>query len=227
MNPILSTYYQKSIRLTPNGFSLFKQNHSEEIERADFLSTENVLITTKAPEFLSFTDTIQTIDIIVATHVPMLIPDNIYDDSKAKEYLQLQYNITHFGQNYSDQLAHYRALYFLTQNENSTLNNMNCIPRFKCEATLLYDFLKNQETPESILLSINDTFADVIVIHKQEVMLINRLQSIENADILYYLLNYIKQFGLVDPSVFIHYFYNSNQKLNEFLGQYLSKLIIL
>lgn len=228
MNPILSTYYKKSIRLTPNGFSLFKENPNSEIERADFLYKENVLITTTAPDFLQFNpNSMEAVDVIVATHVPMLIPDEIYDDNKAKEYLQLQYDITHFGQYYSDQLSHYRALYFLTQNEYSTLNNLNCIPHFICECTHLYEYLNEQNKPESILLSLNDTYADVIMIHKQELVLVNRIQHIDNVDILYQLLNFVKQFGLTEPTVYVHYFYHSNLKLNDLLGQSFPNLILL
>lgn len=228
MNNLLNTYYTKSIRLTPNGFSLYKTDSNGNLVYKHYKNTQNVLISTSAPDFFEFENAgIQPLDVITATHVPILIPDSLYDDSKAKDYLSLQFDITHFGQYFSDQLAHYRALFFLNQNDYSTLNNMSCLPRFVSDTTCLFRFLNDQQLPESILLSVNDTFADLIVLHKQEPVLINRLQHIDNTDVLYQLLNLIKQFGLLDPTLFIQYFYECTPGLNDLLKKYISNVIIL
>lgn len=228
MNPIISSYYSRAIRLTPNGFSFYKQDNAGNVTAKHYKNTENAIISTAAPDFFEFNpDKILPLDVITAIQVPMLIPDEHYDDSKACEYLRLQFDLTRFAQHYSDQLAHYRALFFLEQNENTTLNNMACLPRFVCETALLYQFLSGQNIPEAILLAMNDNFADLVVLHKQEPVLINRLTRVDNMDILYHILNTIKQFGLIRPNLYVHYFYEGNSKLNKLLIQYLPNVIIL
>ena len=139
------------------------------MERHDVPAGENVLLTTKAPEFFGMeTATPQPIDIIVGTHVPMLVPDVIYDEAKAKDYLNMQFDITHYGQHFSDQLGHYRSLYFLTQNEYDTINHLPCIPHFISEGTLLYRFLciPFDETDPDLLQRLLDRFGEegVVVI---------------------------------------------------------------
>lgn len=228
MNDFIKQYYQKSIRLTPNGFSFYKRDEKGTTSVEHYQNAENVLLGKKASDFFSLDTTpYQPIDIVTATHAPMLVPDEIYDDDKASQYLQLQFDISQFGHHFSDQLGHYRALYFLTQNDYSTINEIPCLPRFVSEATLLYRFLTDQGNDEAVLLSISDTFADVIAMHKGEPTLVNRITRMENVDILYYTLNCVQQFMLSTPTIFVHYFYLPNRKLNELLSNYHQKVIVL
>lgn len=228
MNPLLDTCYSRAIRLTPGGFSFYRQDSTGEMCIRHCKYTENELITTCAPDFFEFENSdIRPLNVVMATRIPILIPDTLYDDSKSQDYLRLQYDLTHFAQHYSDQLAQYRALYFLEQQEHATLNNMACLPHFVCDATLLYRFLESRNLSDALLLSMNDTFADLIVLHKQEPVLINRLQHIDNMDILYHIINNIRQFGLTAPTIFVQYFYDKNPKLNKLLMQYLPDIIIL
>lgn len=227
MNTLLSRYYAKSIRLTPDGFSLYKVD-GDEIQKKDFSNNQNVLITTEAPAFFNLDNQdLQPVDIVVATHPAMLVPDALYQEDKAQEYLKLQFDITQIGQHFSDQVSHYRALYFLTQNESSTINELRCVPKFKSEASLLYQFLSEQNVADCVMLSINDSFADVVVLHQNEPTLVNRITRMENVDILYYTLNCVMQFGLSEPTFFVHYFNKPNKKLNELLKQYHSNVIVL
>lgn len=228
MSTLISNYYTKSIRLTPDGFSLFNQNEKGEVIRQDYQSAENVLLTNVAPQFFNFeVQPAQSIDIIVATHVPMLIPDIIYKEEQAQDYLRMQHNITHIGQHYCDQLGLYRSLYFLTQNECDTIRALNCQPQYKSEASLSYAFLKEQGKKDAVLLSMNEKFADIIVMHDNAPALVNRLTRIENVDVLYYTLNCVQQFGLSSPTLFVHYFGQKNKKLNDLLSNYHSEVIFL
>jgi hypothetical protein len=228
MDTLISTYYKKSIRLTPDGFSLFKQCENGKMVRNDYPAGENVLLTTKAPEFFGMDSAnMEPIDIIVGTHVPMLVPDVIYDDNKAKEYLGMQFDLTHYGQHFSDQLGHYRSLYFLTQNEYTTVNQLPCIPHFTSEGTLLYRFLSEKGEKEAVLLSINEHYVDVMAMHGGEPSFVNRLTRTENVDILYYTLNCMQQFGLASPTLFVQYFSDNNKKLNDLLKKYHQNVVIL
>ena len=224
----LKQYFQKSIRLTPNGFSLYKSDENGNVIVEHCQNTENVLLGKRASDFFHLDQTpYQPIDIIVATHAPMLVPDEIYDDTKAQQYLQLQFDTTHFGHHFSDQLNHYRALFFLTQNEYDTINQMACLPKFVSEATLLYQFLNTQTQADAVLLSINDSFADIIAMHKGNPSLVNRITRMQEVDILYYTLNCMQQFALSEPMLYVHYFYQPNKKLNDLLKNYHKNVTIL
>ncbi|MCQ2264606.1 MAG: DUF3822 family protein [Bacteroidales bacterium] len=228
MSTLLSSYYTKSIRLAPNGFSLFNQNEKGEIVREDYLTAENVLLTNEAPKFFNIeSNENMSIDIIVATRVPMLIPDIIFKDEQARDYLQMQHDVSQFGKHYTDALGNYRSLYFLTQNEFDTISKLGCVPHFKSEATLLYEFLMRQDNEEAVMLSVNDTFVDIIALHGKQPALVNRLTRIEPVDILYYTLNCTQQFGLSAPTLFVHYFTKTNKKLNDLLKQYHNDVIFL
>lgn len=228
MSKLLSNYYTKSIRLTPNGFSFFSENEKGEIIRKDYLNAENVLISNEAPKFFGMTsDNRNPLDIIVATHIPMLIPDIIYREEQAREYLQMQHDISQYGKHFTDEIGRYRSLYFLTKNNYDIIESLDCIPQFKSEGTLLYSYLREQGKDDCILLSINDKFVDIIALHGKEPALVNRLTRIENTDILYYTLNCMQQFGLNAPTLFVHYFTQTNKKLNNLLQQYHNEVIFL
>lgn len=228
MNTLISNYYTKSIRLTPDGFSLYTQSENEEIVQQHFATDSGSLITNEAPKFFDFEhNEAQVVEIVVATAVPMLIPDIIYKDEQACEYLQMQNDISQFGRHYTDRLSNYRSLYFLTQNECSTIDGLACTPRFKSEATILYNFLVEQDKPSSIILSVNDHFVDIISLHGKEPSLVNRITRTDPVDILYYSLNCMQQFGMTAPTLFIQYFTKPNKKLNELLCSYYKDVIFL
>lgn len=228
MNSFLSNYYRKTIRLTPNGFSLFSINDADGLRCDEYPNSENALITNKAPLFFNFDQEGSTsVDIVVATHTPILIPDVLFDDAKAKEYLQLQYDITHIGQHFSDRLGRYRALYFLTQNEFTTINDLACVPHFKSETSLFLQFLLEQQEPQAVMVSINDNFVDLMVVRNSEPLLVNRTTRMDTVDILYYIVNSLQQLGMESPTLYLHNFGKANKKLNDLLSKYINNIILL
>lgn len=227
MNPIFNTYYTKSIRLTPNGFSLFNLADGQ-LKREDYTNEENVLLTQKVPSFfqLSGTDE-ESMEVVVATHVPMLVPEVIFEESKVKDLLSMQFDISQLGQSFADQLGLYRSLYFLTQNECDTLSAVPIKPLFKSEATILYDFLLHQAQHDAVLLSVDDHFVDYFVMHANAPALVNRSTRTELVDVLYYSLNCVQQYGLMEPTLFVHYFNTPNRKLNDLLRRYHNHVEVL
>lgn len=218
----------KSIRLTPDGFSLYYLHDNNDMRHVFHPAKENALITNEAPDFFKMdAASKKPLDIIIATHVPMLIPDVVFVKDKAKDYLQLQFDVAQFGESFDEILGRYRSLSFLTQNECSTLNELPCIPVFKSEVSIMYDFLKQQEENDAVMISINDSFADILAVQKGEPVLVNRTRHVENVDILYYTINCMQQMGLSSPTLFVQYFSKPNKKLNELLAQYLDNIIIL
>lgn len=197
------------------------------MRREDYGNEDNVLLTQKAPAFFHLDASETPVDVVVATQVPLLIPEVIYDESKMKEYLAMQFDVSQLGRAYSDQLGLYRSLYFLTQNECDTLDALPFKPVFKGEATLLYDFLLHQSEEDAVLLSVNDGYVDYFAMHANAPAVVNRSTRTENVDILYCSLNCMQQFGLAEPTFFVHYFNTPNRKLNDLLRQYHNKVEVL
>jgi hypothetical protein len=227
MNALLSKYYTKSIRLSSDGFSLFDTDENGTLHRQDFQNGENVLLSAEAQKFFRLENSNDPLDIIVATHVPMLIPEIIYDDGKAKDYLSIQHDITHYGQHYSDRIGLYRALYFLTQNEHTTISSLPCQLRTVSEMTLFCQFLQEHNHPESMLVSVNDRFVDFLAMHDNQPSFVNRTFHTEAVDVLYYSMNSIQQFGFREPEIIVNYFCAPDKKLNELLQKYHQQVTIL
>jgi len=228
MNSLLTNYYKKSIRLTPDGFSLYGEEKGDSLRQAFHAAAENALVTLKAPEFFQFSEVEKpSLDVIVATRMPLLVPDVIFDESKARDYLRMQFDISQIGEHFCDTLGHYRSLYFLTQNELTSLSGLPYTLNYKSEATLLYQFLQSQGVSNAVLLSVNDTFADFLAVQNGEPLLVNRTTHVENVDLLYYTLNSVQQLGMANPTLFVHYFTKTNKKLNDLLSHYLDNITIL
>ncbi len=227
MNALLSKYYKESIRLSPDGFSLSDTDENGLMLRQDFRNGTNVLLSAEALKFFRVENRNEPLDIIVATHVPMLIPEIIYDDGKAKEYLNIQHDITHYGQHYSDHVGLYRALYFLTQNEYTTVSSLPCPTHTVSEMTLFCQFLHEHNHPESLLISVNDRFVDFLAMHDNQPSFVNRTFHTEAVDVLYYSMNSIQQFGFREPEIIVNYFCAPDKRLNELLRKYHQKVTIL
>ncbi len=228
MNDFLNNYYKKSIRLTPDGFSLYDLPENGNQRQEFYPSAENALVSNLAPDFFGLGNgEPMPLDVIVATRMPMLIPDIIYKESNDTEYLRMQFDISQLGKTIHEPLGRYQSLFFLTQNEYSTLGELRCKPVFKSEISLFYDFLLSQKTEEAVMLSVNETFADFIVVQKGEPLMVNRTKHVENVDILYYTINCVQQMGLSSPTLYVKQFCKLNKKLNELLAQYLDNIIIL
>lgn len=216
MSPFIEQYYDKSIRIAPDGFSFFRLN-GKKMESVSFSYADNSLITNEAPRFFNSSD---EITVIAARNIPMLIPDEMYDPSRDKEYLTLQFDTSHLGESYSDKLGSYRAVYFLTQNEKDTLKRLPFRVQTVAEPTLFYRYLCQQEATDSLYVGRNSNFTDVMAVRKGEILMVNRFQQVEPADTLYYIYNIVTQFHLHNPALYIHNFAEEDRKLASLLKTY-------
>ena len=216
MTPFIEQYYEKSIRIAPDGFSFFKLN-GKKMESVSFSYSDNTLITNEAPKFFNTSD---EVTVIAARHIPMLIPEEIYDPARNMEYLTLQFDTSHLGESYSDKNGLYQAVYFLTKNEKDTIGRLPFRFKMVAESTLFYRFLSNQETTDSLFVGRNRDFTDIVAVHKGEILLANRFQLVEPADTLYYIYNIVTQFHLQSPALYLHCFGEDDKKLISLLKSY-------
>ena len=213
MTPFIEQYYEKSIRIAPDGFSFFRQN-GKKMESVSFSYTDNTLITNEAPKFFNASD---EVTVIATRHIPMLIPEEIYDPARNMEYLTLQFDTSHLGESYSDKNGLYQAVYFLTKNEKDTIGRLPFHFNMVAESTLFYRFLCQQETNDSLFVGRNHDFTDIVAVHKGEILLANRFHLVEPADTLYYIYNIVTQFHIQSPALYLHYFTDEDKKLTALL----------
>ncbi len=213
MTPFIEQYYEKSIRIAPDGFSFFRQN-GKKMESVSFSYTDNTLITNEAPKFFNASD---EVTVIATRHIPMLIPEEIYDPARNMEYLTLQFDTSHLGESYSDKNGLYQAVYFLTKNEKDTIGRLPFRFNMVAESTLFYRFLCQQETNDSLFVGKNHDFTDIVAVHKGEILLANRFHLVEPADTLYYIYNIVTQFHIQSPALYLHYFTDEDKKLTALL----------
>ena len=223
MNTSFQAYYGKSIRIAPDGFSLFKRD-GQRLVRKDYPYASDALITTEAPQFFADND---PVTVVSAHHIPMLIPDELYDPEKVKDCLNLQFDTSRLGSTFTDTMGRYKAVYFLTQNELDTLSRLPFPRETVAESTLFYQYLCEQEHDNALFVALNDKFTDVLAVQKKEPVLLNRFHLVEPADTLYYICNVLKQYNLHEPAVFLHFFCAENKKLLQLMKNCPAKTIIL
>ena len=213
MKPFIEQYYGKSIRIAPDGFSFYKIT-GQKVETLGFSYSDNTLITNEAPRFFNPSD---EITVIAAQHIPILIPEEIYDSTHDMDYLTLQYDTSHLGESFSDKNGLYRSVYFLTKNEKDTLGRLPFRFTMVAESTLIYRFLRQLEANESLFIARNRDFTDIVAVHKGEILLANRFHLVEPADTLYYIYNIVTQFHLQSPTLYLHFFAVEDKKLTALL----------
>ena len=189
-----------------------------------FRKESNALITTEA---VTFFESGEPVGIIAARHVPMLVPAELYNPGKERDYLSLQFDASMVGRTFSDDVGPYKAVYSLTQNDVDTLSRLPFLQRPVSETTLAFRMLDELDTASAIFIGHSATFFDVAVTGKKEPLLANRFLLTEPADILYYLLNIIRQFNLRSPELLLHFHGEEDKKLVQLLKTHLIKPVIL
>lgn len=223
MNDTYKLYDKESIRIAPDGFSFYKPSGGKTVSRT-FDNTTGALLSTEAPRF--FDDAAQ-VTVIAARHIPMLVPTELYDPAKDRDYLALQYDIANLGATFTDPVGTYQAVYFLTKNEVDTLNLLPFPHQTLSETTLFYRFLCAQGNPAALFVAANTEHTDIVAVQKGEILLMNRFRPAEPEDTLYHVLNVIKQCNLRQPALYLRQFGNESRKLPQLLKTYNLNPIIL
>ena len=223
MNDTYKLYDKESIRIAPDGFSFYKLDGSKTVSKT-FASTSGALLSTEAPQF--FGNAAQ-VTVVAAQQVPMLVPAELYDADKDRDYLALQFDTSKLGATFTDAVGAYQAVYFLTQNETDTLNRLPFPHQTVAETTLFYRFLCAQGHSAALFVSANPGFTDIVATQKEELLLMNRFRPAEPEDTLYHVLNVVKQCNLRQPALYLRPFGDKDRKLSQLLKTYNLNPIIL
>ena len=228
MNDLFLLNNFKSILLVPNGFSFFKKETSGSILEKNYPNTSVSFLPPFARDFFSLSNNeIETVDVIFDLFPPILIPKEIYNEAIAYDALGSQFDLSVVGQLLSEEIQEYYATYFINHNELNLFQKININPHFIHLSSLMFQYLQTHyisKSDNTVSLFIHDSHADSILIKSQKINLINRFNFTSELDILYYLLNLIKQFGIKVDNCKIILFRNQNNKLSELLIKYFPDL---
>ncbi len=199
MTSLHNRYHQKSIRISPDGFS-FCRIEGNKSKTADFPVETGALITVEAERFFTPGD---QITVISATDSPLLIPTEIYDEYRVFDYLKLHTDTSLVAKTYTETIGEYTALCYLTQEKKNAIEKLGDSAVLRHESSLFFQFLKDSNCKEAVLVSQNPSFFDLMVVHKGSLQLLNRFMLSNAEDTLYYILNTMKQFKIKSPDIFI------------------------
>jgi len=171
MKQLFITDNIKSIRLSPNGFTL--------------LEGQSIL-----PPYQKM--------VIIDYMPPLLIPENLYDKNKNFDYVRLQYATNDSIEIMSEPLETYCLLYFMPIHDFYTIKNSIESPVFTHQSAFLYKIAEDElsKTDDFIQIFIDQTFIDITLKKKGQLRFINRFKWANDEDIAYYLFNIMKQFDL-------------------------------
>ena len=223
MNLSFNEYYEKSIRIAPDGFSFYKQDGKRLVSKL-FPNDSGALLSTEAPRFFAPDD---PLTVVAAWHVPFLVPAELFDPAKVRDYLDMQFDTSHFGDTFTDEIGAYKAVYSLTQNKLDVLSRLPNPRQIVSETTLAFRMLRELDATSAIFVGHNAGFIDVAATHKGEPLLANRFPLTEPADILFYLLHISKQLNLHSPEILLHFYGEEDRKLLQLLKSFKIKPVSL
>jgi hypothetical protein len=186
-----------SIRLLPDGFLLIKRENQQQVSKRYDMSHFSVLPDIVDSFFSGILPDIYSVEINLLP--PVLIPAAWYTETLAQESLNLQYGNYEIDVLFSDLLADYQSLYFLSSLQANVLENLSRPCRIQQMMTGVYgDCVEERHDFAQMIALVPDAsgFADFFLQKNHKIHLINRFTFTSDYDILYYLLNITKQYGL-------------------------------
>jgi len=202
MNHFLQIYYN-SIRLTPNGTFLPKKDSKE-----------------KRPQ--------EPVNIISNIHAPILIPKVLFDETAKEDYINLNYEIEDTVFIFVEELEKYYLLHYVKENLKMMLEQDVYPLQWHHLSGLLYKDLKQSSfydnTKSWFSLYAEDNFIDFIFEKEGKLQLMNRFEHTSSYDILYYILNIIKQFQVLSTNISILSYNLQNEETIDLLAQYTGQI---
>lgn len=198
----------ESICLTTSGFHCFNER-TREVAAADTLTRRNV---------------------VVASSVPVLVPDVPEFAQPAEKFLFLQNETAEEGVVVEEKFQGYRVIYSVPKNAVAKLTALNIEPEFAHLLTVSYALmqsrLENADTQRTLVVWPEEKHFLLAFFDKGVVQMVNRFEYASYADMLYYLLNVAAQYNVASTDTLLCFFYPDKNR-DEFLKNYFSVRYLL
>lgn len=165
--------------------------------------------------------------IIVTKSSPILVPKELFDSQHIEDYLKLQFDLSQVGHIICDQIENYVSISYLDKTENDCLLQLS--PRqYQHISTFLYHIIHRKafnKCPNCLCVSVQDEQLHYFLEKDNQLLLVNNIGITSDYDILYHLLNILKQheIGTEDFMVYLH---NGNETLTELISEYLDVTLL-
>ncbi|MDL2308395.1 DUF3822 family protein [Bacteroidales bacterium OttesenSCG-928-B11] len=211
----------KSIRIHSNGFSLFKKERGNKIVKQEYPNVIFGTLPDYAADFLKLSPG-ESIDIIANLSPPVLIPTDFFEEDSIEKYLRMQFPISKQDHFFHDVIEDYHAVYYLTDEVVNNLRRLKTPYKVIHQSTLLHGKLVSSADREkdTIILTINDSNFDIILLKNKKIQLINTFRHSSYHDILYYLLNTLKQFDIKLSDIGVQLIQNDHKGMLALLKEY-------
>ena len=198
MNNFLQLY-DKSIRLKPNGFSLLQNDNGHD-----------------------------HVTVISNLQVPVLIPKTLFDETAKEDYINLNYEIEEPIFIFDEEIEEYHLLHFIPERQKMELEQHGYSLQWLHLSGLLYKELRQSEFYDSrksyFSLYAEDNFIDFIFEKEGKLQLMNRFEYTSSYDILYYILNIVKQFQVSSTDISILLYNLEDEETILLLKQYIGQV---
>lgn len=213
MTSFFTQYFEKSIRISPDGFSFCKMENGK-YHSIIFHNDSNALLTVEAANFFSSDD---LIDVVLAENVPVLVPEEIFNSQMTIEYLKFQTDTSKIDKTIIDNFDNYIAISFISQDKANSLKKLPNKINIHIESSIFLKFLNDTNIANALFISQNQSYFDLLILQKKQLQLLNRFELDDTNDTIYYILNVIKQYGLKNPDVFIFDIDERGKPISDFL----------
>lgn len=212
----------KSIRLHPNGFSLFKREN-ERIENQE-LPFDSSLIFSDAIRTFFDDENKETVSVIVNMSPPILIPRELYDATAQADYLKLHFDINDPIDIYEDEIENYYSIYFISKKINEILKRSGIDFQMTNLFTVMYQDLHQKQIlktkPNILGLFVDDQFVEFILEKEGQLQILNRFEYVSEYDILYFVLNLLKQQQISAKNMQMILYHRHHEKIEKLLNNY-------
>lgn len=162
-----------------------------------------------------------TSQIIVTKSSPILIPKDLFDPQHIEDYLKLQFDLSQAGHIICNEIEDYISLTYLDKEENDCLLQLS--PRqYQHISTFLHHIIHRKafnKHPHSLCVSIQEGQIHYFLEKDNKLLLVNNIGITSDYDILYHLLNILKQHEIKTDD-FMVYLHNGSDTLTELLSEY-------
>jgi len=136
--------------------------------------------------------------LLAANYPPVLVPDEIFDESKKEKYLSLYFDLTELSEIFCGDIAGYKAIFSLDKQDLFLANRETRDYEVSHFLLYLHETLhQNPDLPENTLAIVaNSDTADYWLQAEGKLVLLNRFEFSTKEDFLYMALNVMVQYNI-------------------------------
>lgn len=220
--------YSLSIRIYPDGFSLFVCNENNEVLSTEHHYTEGGQLEESFISLCSTLSDCQSVSLVMVTDFYTLIPATIFNPDKKNDFLRLQHpNLTDTSEIFYTYYKHIDAILVYAFDKKNIKTVQSAFPEINIQHHL-HHLIENLETArgEQISLIIKSGSIDCLASRHNYIQLLNNFAFQTEEDIVYHVLNILHHLDFNHETTQITIYHENNKSINPIdkLKPYISKI---